>query len=51
MANEVLISILEAMRIVAVILHPITPMLSKRIYNQLGISDAIYDVCNFFFIL
>jgi methionyl-tRNA synthetase len=38
-AEETLVSILEALRIVAIALSPITPTLSKKIYNQLGLGD------------
>ena len=38
-AAAVLAAVLEAVRIVAVLLSPVTPALSGRIYNQLGLSE------------
>jgi methionyl-tRNA synthetase len=38
-AEEVLVAVMEAVRIVAVMLSPITPALSSRIYAQLGFSE------------
>ncbi|GAB4819284.1 hypothetical protein N2152v2_006330 [Parachlorella kessleri] len=37
-AARVLVAVLEAVRIVAVLLSPVTPSLSRRIYQQLGYS-------------
>jgi methionyl-tRNA synthetase len=39
-AGEVLTAVLEAARIVAVLLAPVTPALSARIYSQLGLEGA-----------
>ena len=39
-AALVLLSVLEAVRIVAVMLSPITPALAQRVYLQLGFSEA-----------
>lgn len=38
-----LVIILEAMRIIAVALSPVTPSLSWRIYGQLGYSKEQFD--------
>ena len=38
-----LASVLEAVRIVAVMLSPVTPALSRRIYQQLGLGDAAFE--------
>lgn len=38
-----LVAVLEATRIVAVALSPVVPTVSRRIYLQLGYSDADYD--------
>ena len=38
--RQVLADCLEAVRIVAVLLAPITPSLSARIYAQLGLDEA-----------
>lgn len=38
-----LVIILEAMRIIAVALSPVTPSLSWRIYGQLGYSKERFD--------
>ena len=38
-AAEALLAVLEAVRIVAVLLTPITPRLSQRILEQLGVGD------------
>eukprot|EP00897_Mesotaenium_endlicherianum_P008168 jgi/Mesen1/737/ME000110S_11009 len=38
-----LLAVLEAVRIVAVALSPVTPQLSRRIYSQLAYSDAQFD--------
>lgn len=35
-----LLAVLETVRIVAVMLSPITPALAQRVYLQLGISEA-----------
>lgn len=35
-------AVLEALRIVAVLMAPITPALSLKIYSQLGFSEADY---------
>ena len=37
-----LLAVLEASRIMALMLAPITPQLSHRIYSQLGFTDAQY---------
>ena len=37
--RTVLVEVMEALRIVAVLLSPVTPTLSKAIYQQLGYSD------------
>eukprot|EP00803_Ostreobium_quekettii_P004567 evm.model.scf_1977.4 EVM.evm.TU.scf_1977.4 scf_1977:17868-24238(+) len=42
-AGQVLVSVLEAVRIVAVMLLPITPSLAKGIYTQLGFDDAKFQ--------
>jgi methionyl-tRNA synthetase len=42
-AAAVLASVLEAVRIVAVMLSPVTPALSRRIYQQLGLGDDAFD--------
>lgn len=39
-AGEVLTAVLEAARIVAVLLSPVTPALSARIHSQLGLEGA-----------
>ena len=39
-AEETLVAILEALRVVAIALHPITPGLSARIHEQLGLPGA-----------
>ena len=39
-AAKVLVAVLEAVRIVAVLLWPVTPQLSARILAQLGLSTA-----------
>jgi methionyl-tRNA synthetase len=41
-AAAVLAAVLEAVRIVAVLLSPVTPALSSRIYRQLGLSAEQY---------
>jgi methionyl-tRNA synthetase len=33
---------MEAVRVVAVMLAPVTPSLSRRIYMQLGFSDEVF---------
>lgn len=38
-AKEALVAVLEAVRIVAVLLLPVTPALSRRIYEQIGYSE------------
>lgn len=38
-----LVAVLEAVRIVAVMLSPVTPALSRRIYDQLGLGAAALD--------
>lgn len=43
-AGQVLVSVLEAVRIVAVLLSPVTPCLSERIYLQLGFSEKEFEV-------
>ncbi len=43
-AAAVLVSVLEAVRVVAVGLAPLTPALSRRIYSQLGFSDEHFQV-------
>ena len=43
-AAGVLVAVLEAVRIVAVGLAPLTPALSARIYAQLGFSEEQYKV-------
>ena len=44
--RQVLADCLEAVRIVAVLLAPITPSLSARIYAQLGFDEASHrDLC------
>ena len=42
-AEQVLVSILEALRVVAIVLSPVTPELSQKIYAQLGCEgfDAV----------
>lgn len=42
-AAAVLVSVLEAVRIVAVLLSPVTPSLSQRIYSQLGLGDEAFE--------
>ena len=42
-AEETLVSILEALRIVAIALSPITPTLSRKIYEQLGLGQFHAD--------
>jgi len=42
-AAAVLVAVLEAVRIVAVMLSPVTPALSRRIYLQLGFLDEDVD--------
>ena len=39
-AALVLLAVLETVRIVAVMLSPITPALAQRVYLQLGFSEA-----------
>lgn len=41
-AAEVLVAVMEALRIVAVMLAPVTPSLSRRIYSQLGYGDDTF---------
>lgn len=41
-AAAALADVLEAVRIVAVLLQPVTPSLSKRVYLQLGYSEVEY---------
>lgn len=43
-ASKYLVVILEAMRIIAVALSPISPSLCQRIYSQLGFSEDEYNV-------
>ena len=38
-----LVAVLEAVRIVAVMLSPVTPALSRRIYQQLGLGAEVMD--------
>jgi methionyl-tRNA synthetase len=38
-----LVAVLEAVRIVAVLLSPVTPALSRRIYRQLGLGDEAFE--------
>ena len=38
-----LLAILEASRVMALLLAPITPQLSHRIYTQLGFTDEQYQ--------
>lgn len=38
-AEETLVSILEALRIVSIAIYPITPTLSEKIYTQLGLGE------------
>ena len=45
-AAAVLVSVLEAVRIVAVLLSPVTPSLSRRIYQQLGLGDDAFAKIN-----
>ena len=40
-AHVCLVSILESLRILAVILYPITPRLAQKVYVQLGIDDDV----------
>ena len=40
-AAEALLAVLEAVRIVAVLLAPITPRLSQRILEQLGVNNQM----------
>ncbi|PNH09943.1 Methionine--tRNA ligase [Tetrabaena socialis] len=42
-AAAVLVAVLEAVRVVAVGLAPLTPSLSRRIYAQLGFTDAQFE--------
>ena len=42
-ANLVLLEVLEAARIVAVMLVPIAPVLARRVYQQLGFSDQQFE--------
>jgi methionyl-tRNA synthetase len=44
-AAEVLCVILETIRVAAVCLYPITPALSVRCFQQLGLSDEYHKVC------
>jgi methionyl-tRNA synthetase len=37
------LAVAEAARVVAVLLKPITPALARKIYTQLGFTDAQYD--------
>lgn len=39
-ASRTLVAMLEAVRIVAVLLAPITPAMSQRIFDQLAITDV-----------
>ena len=41
-AAEVLGAVLEAVRVVAVLLSPVTPALSARIYSQLGLGEEAF---------
>ena len=43
LGRQVLGDVLECMRIVAVLLAPITPQLSQRMYSQLGFSAADFQ--------
>lgn len=38
-ASEALVAVIEAVRIVAVLLLPVTPGLSRKIYQQIGFTD------------
>lgn len=38
-----LLEVMEAVRIVAVLLSPITPGLARLVYQQLGYSDADFE--------
>lgn len=42
-ASLVLLEVLEAARIVAVMLAPITPALARLVYQQLGFSDQHFE--------
>ena len=42
-AAAVLAAVLEAVRVVAVLLSPVTPSLSSRIYQQLGFSQEQFE--------
>jgi methionyl-tRNA synthetase len=42
-AKAALVAVLEAVRVVAVTLKPITPSLSQRIYSQLGIDESGWE--------
>lgn len=42
-AGTALVAVLEAVRVVAVLLAPITPSLSRRIYAQLGLGNDTFD--------
>ncbi|GAX73560.1 hypothetical protein CEUSTIGMA_g1011.t1 [Chlamydomonas eustigma] len=43
-ASAVLCAVLELLRVAAVALQPVTPSLSRRVYSQLGYSDAEFEV-------
>ncbi|CDP00066.1 unnamed protein product [Coffea canephora] len=42
-AAKELVIVLEAMRIIAIVLSPVTPSLCLRIYNQLGYTEDQFD--------
>lgn len=42
-AGAALVAVLEAVRVVAVLLAPVTPALSRRIYAQLGMGEEAFD--------
>lgn len=44
-AVAVLVTILELVRVVAVMLLPVTPSLAGKIYSQLGFTEAQFQVC------
>ena len=42
-AKAALVAVLEAVRIVAILLLPVTPSLSKKIYQQLGLGESTWE--------
>jgi methionyl-tRNA synthetase len=37
-AKEALVAVIEAVRVVAILLAPVTPLLSRKIYEQIGLE-------------